>query len=112
MMRIVLRHHTYSICQSHAHDFVEGVRLAFKPYREPGSPPRSRLFVLERSIDHSGISGLGIVAEGVQFTDGQVVMKWLTETSSVSLFESLDDVRKVHGHGGDSVVRILEIEDE
>lgn len=59
-----------------------------------------KLFRLNRIIDETGISGTGYVAEGVQFTSGKVVLQWLTETSSTTFFSSIEDVEKVHGHGG------------
>jgi len=33
-----------------------------------------RTFFLERIEDETGISGTGIVAEGVEFSDGQIAM--------------------------------------
>jgi len=36
-----------------------------------------RRFLLVRDCDPSGVSGTGIVAEGVQFSDGTAVMHWL-----------------------------------
>ena len=37
-----------------------------------------RLFKLQRKVDCSGVSGTGVVAEGVEFDDGQVALRWLT----------------------------------
>lgn len=59
-----------------------------------------KLFRLNRVIDETGISGTGYVAEGVQFTNGKVVLQWTTETSSMTFFNSIEDVEKIHGHGG------------
>jgi hypothetical protein len=36
-----------------------------------------RLFSLVRDEDVSGISGTGPIAEGVEFTDGSVALRWL-----------------------------------
>jgi hypothetical protein len=36
---------------------------------------RMRLFLLIRNEDVSGVSGTGIVAEGVEFSDGTVAMR-------------------------------------
>jgi hypothetical protein len=36
--------------------------------------------------------------EGVVFTDGSVCVRWLTEYRSHSLWASLGDLEKVHGH--------------
>ena len=66
------------------------------------------VFVLIRHKDISGNSGTGIVAEGVVFSDGKVAMRWLTNTASTVLFDSLEDVQKIHGHEGATEVQILE----
>lgn len=34
--------------------------------------------------------------EGVQFTDGRVVVRWLTNTCSSSFWDSMEDLKKVH----------------
>lgn len=59
-----------------------------------------RIFTLERDQDVSGVSGTGTVAEGVEFTDGTVVMRWLSQIRSTVLYSSIDEVRVIHGHGG------------
>jgi hypothetical protein len=64
----------------------------------------ARLFLLQRTIDVSGISGTGIVAEGVVFSDGSVAMRWATEVASTVIYAQLDDVIFVHGHGGNTRV--------
>lgn len=40
--------------------------------------------------------------EGIQFTDGTVVIRWRTEFRSTSFWESFDDLMRVHGHLNDS----------
>ena len=57
-------------------------------------------FILVRSEDETGVSGTGTVAEGVQFTNGKVAMSWLTPTSSIAVYESVEDVEAIHGHDG------------
>lgn len=59
-----------------------------------------RRFELHRDVDESGVSGIGVVAEGVQFSDGRCAMRWLTETASTGLYDSISDVQTIHGHGG------------
>lgn len=34
--------------------------------------------------------------EGVEFTDGRVVIRWLTNTCSSSFWDSMEDLKKVH----------------
>ena len=68
-------------------------------------------FILMRTEDETGVSGEGIVAEGVQFANGKVVINWLTDTSSTTVFDSIEDVLAVHGHGGKTQVIWLEPDD-
>lgn len=36
--------------------------------------------------------------EGVLFSDGKVVLRWLTAKRSTSVWDSLDDMLAIHGH--------------
>lgn len=60
----------------------------------------SRLFQLHRDVDVSGISGTGIVADGVVFPDGVSVIRWRGERQSTVVWPSVEDVEAIHGHGG------------
>lgn len=64
-----------------------------------------KLFYLERLEDISGVSGVGEVAEGVQFHDGQVVVSWFGQHHSVEVWPSVEDMIAVHGHSGKTIVR-------
>ena len=59
-----------------------------------------KLFRLVRDTDVSGTSGVGVVAQGVQFDDGTCAMRWLTETASTGVYDSIDDLIFIHGHNG------------
>lgn len=59
-----------------------------------------RRFNLIRTEDASGVSGVGNVAQGVQFDDGICVMRWLTSTASTAHYDSITDVVTIHGHEG------------
>jgi len=61
-----------------------------------------RCFFLRRHKDPSGVSGIGVVAEGVVFETGKVALSWLSEHSTVTLLESVEDVLILHGHEGDT----------
>lgn len=63
-----------------------------------------RRFHLLRIEDVHGVSGDGIVAEGVQFTNGYVVLTWLTQLTSVAVYHSVDVLERIHGHEGRSIV--------
>lgn len=57
-------------------------------------------FKLNRIEDEGGVSGTGIVAEGVVFSNGRCVISWLTDISSIAIYDSIEMVEKVHGHQG------------
>ena len=59
-----------------------------------------RNFNLIRSLDPSGVSGTGCVAEGVVFSNGWVALTWLSEQPSITFYASLAQVEAIHGHGG------------
>jgi hypothetical protein len=59
-----------------------------------------RTFVMVRDIDDTGISGTGIVAEGVEFGDGRVVLRWFGEHSSIVHWADVSHVLAIHGHNG------------
>lgn len=63
-----------------------------------------RRFVLVRSEDVSGVSGTGIVAEGIEFSNGKVAVSWLGELTSIEIHDSIENCIKIHGHGGRTTV--------
>ena len=68
-----------------------------------------KTFCLQRDEDESGVSGVGKVAEGVEFGDGAVVMRWLVEPNGLNVYEGpggLEKVERVHGHEGKTKVMI------
>lgn len=65
------------------------------------------LFQLDRIADHSGVSGTGIVADGVEFPDGTVALRWRGDVQSTVIYDSLEDVIKIHGHGGATQLKFV-----
>ena len=63
-----------------------------------------RRFYLQRDEDESGVSGIGRVAEGCEFDDGQVTMQWLSPKSSITVFRNIRNLRSIHGHSGKTKV--------
>jgi hypothetical protein len=68
-------------------------------------------FKLVRDVDLTGLSGTGEVAEGVEFSDGTVAVRWaeLPEDSenykrgvraTTVLFQNIKAVLALHGHNG------------
>jgi hypothetical protein len=61
---------------------------------------RMRRFQLHRDRDASGVSGTGIVAEGVEFSHGMCALTWLTPNRCVNVYENIKAVDTIHGHEG------------
>lgn len=63
-----------------------------------------KLYLLVRDEDVSGVSGTGIVADVFEATDGHVAIRWRANAdgdASWSLPDhGIDQVARVHGHGG------------
>ena len=65
-----------------------------------------KLFTLARVEDVSGVSGTGTVAEGVEFSDGVVVLRWIVgDYRSTVIWPSIEAVKAIHGHDGKTTVR-------
>lgn len=70
-----------------------------------------RLFRLVRDVDVTGVSGTGVVAWGVVFGDGKAVTRWdgtATGIAQTCVWDSIEDVRAIHGHGGATRVEWLD----
>lgn len=65
-------------------------------------------FMLHRKVDHSGVSGTGWVASGVEFSDGTVVVRWYGSDPSTSVWESIRALQAIHGHNGATEIRWLD----
>lgn len=62
-------------------------------------------FRLRRLHDVTGVSGEGVVAEGVQFSDGRVALRWcVAPARSTVVWDQLNDAIRVHGHDGNTVL--------
>jgi hypothetical protein len=60
-----------------------------------------RAFYLARDVDVSGVSGTGVVAEGVVFSDGTAVVRWVVgEHHSTVVWPDVQSVMAIHGHNG------------
>ena len=70
-----------------------------KPKKQSNRAPEGiRTFTVCRQSDETGISGEGIVIEGVTFATGQTVIHWLTPAprGSIAFFDAFDDFLKIH----------------
>jgi len=66
------------------------------------SDRRARMLHLQRDIDSTGVSGTGTVAYGVQFPDGSIVLRWDTKVRSTVIYDSVEDLETISGHGGNT----------
>ena len=67
-----------------------------------------RRFLLNRTEDETGISGVGYVAEGVRFSDGTCVLRWRAPWPSTVIRNSIKDIEAVHGHGGSTKIEWID----
>lgn len=123
-------HHSHTYCQTcdgwygvshegihngpmaHPRSLHEARQCACRPCREyvtsfeaTAGPIRPvvrvvRRLHLERDEDVSGISGVGVVAYGVEFPDGSIVLRWDTKVRSTVFYDNLADLETITGHGG------------
>jgi hypothetical protein len=70
----------------------------------PPPPSKCRRFWLYRKEDPSGVSGTGYVAEGVEWTDGRVDVRFLSSHKTDNGFPNLKEMHNLHGHEGDTEV--------
>ena len=79
------------------------------PTEETAPPQR---FVLYRHHDGTGVSGTGGVATGIVWPDGSAAMRWRADDRdaprSTSVWFSVTDLLRVHGHDGDSEIVYLD----
>jgi len=72
---------------------------ALKPKTLPRLAPEGiRTFTVARQYDETGVSGEGVVIEGVTLATGQCVVHWLypPPRGGIAIFDSMNDFIKVH----------------
>ena len=69
-------------------------------------------FRFKRNKDVSGVSGTGYVAEGVQFSNGEVIICWQVEgkPNSITHYTNMANTIEIHGHEGGTEVVWLDID--
>tara|TARA_R100000315_G_C5229904_1_gene140875 strand:+ start:1439 stop:1777 length:339 start_codon:yes stop_codon:yes gene_type:complete len=76
------------------------------------APEGIRTFTVCRQSDETGISGEGVVMEGVMFATGHTVIHWLTPAprGSIAFFDAFDDFIKIHvtSHPGNGTIITFE----
>lgn len=82
------------------------------PRDGPEKPENTRTGIMYRKADQTGISGTGVVADFVRFSDGSVVQEWRNEgnpnletpdgvqSSGLDFRPTLQIAVQIHGHNG------------
>lgn len=68
---------------------------------------QARLFRLVRHTDTAGVRGTGTIAEGVEWSDGAVALRWRGRWPSTSTWDCIESLLAVHGTGGRTKVHWL-----
>lgn len=69
-----------------------------------------RRWLMIREEDISGVSGIGIVAEGVEFSNGWVAVTWDSRYTSVTVYSSISVAQTVHSHKGQHETKVVFID--
>ena len=70
-----------------------------KPKPPPKLAPRGiRSFTVCRQHDQTGVSGEGVIIEGIVLASGHCIIQWLfpPPRGGIAIFDSLEDFLKVH----------------
>ncbi len=71
-------------------------------------------FVLRRHHDVTGVSGTGIVADGVLFPaagKSKAVVRWRGDRGSTVVWDTITHVREIHGHDGATVIELVPVDE-
>ena len=84
--------------------------LAWRNQTPMNTPVKTgmRRFTLERAEDVSGVSGVGTVAEGIEFTDETAVIRWTVDLKSTAVYNTIFELIAIHGHDGRTVVKWID----
>ncbi len=77
----------------------ENKAAELKPKKPPRLAPEGiRTFTVARQYDETGVSGEGVVIEGVTLATGQCIAHWLfpPPRGSIAVFDSMSDFITVH----------------
>jgi len=78
---------------------LEKEAQTLKPKKPPRLAPEGiRTFTVARQYDETGVSGEGVVIEGVTLATGQCIAHWLfpPPRGSIAVFDSMSDFITVH----------------
>ncbi len=69
-----------------------------------------RRFYLQRGEDISGMSGLGKIAEGIEWGNGRVAIIWLSSSPSTGQYDSITALETIHTHNGQHDTKVVWID--
>jgi hypothetical protein len=73
------------------------------------SHPGPRRFQLIRHVDVSGVSGTGVIAEGVEWTDGTATLHWGGRYPTTTIWQDgIEALLTIHGHNGATTLKWLD----
>lgn len=81
-------------------------------YLDALPPVTAQPFILRRHNDVTGVSGTGIVADGVLFPaagKSRAVVRWRGERGSTVVWDHLGHVKEIHGHDGATVIELVPV---
>ena len=67
-----------------------------------------RRFELHRHVDVSGISGTGIVADGIMWPDGSADIRWRGANPCAVHWDRFESAETIHGHEGATEIVFLD----
>lgn len=73
--------------------------------------PHMRRFYMMRMEDESGVSGVGIILEGVEFSNGKTAITWHSHMGVVGVYDSVKVVQLLHGHEGKTEIKWIDEEE-
>ena len=85
-----------------------------KPKPPPKLAPRGiRSFTVCRQHDQTGVSGEGVIIEGIVLASGHCIIHWLfpPPRGGIAIFDSLEDFLKVHVKPHPETKTIITFED-
>lgn len=85
--------------EENAEEKQEKKAQTLKPKKPPRLAPEGiRTFTVARQYDETGVSGEGVVIEGVTLATGQCIAHWLfpPPRGSIAVFDSMSDFITVH----------------
>lgn len=65
-------------------------------------------FLLNRLVDVSGTSGMGIIAEGCMLPNAKCIIQWHGKYNSLFIWYNIDSCLHINGHGGNTIVEWID----